>query len=80
MKRQVRTQRECDQTRGTHQLETVGGVTNQDKERQQTSEGYSHSEDQREGQVRKQKESDQVRDTHQLETAEGVASQYMERK
>ena len=38
---QVRTQKESDQTRGTHSLETTEGGTSQDMEREQPSKGHS---------------------------------------
>ena len=44
---QVRTQKECNQARGTHQLETAEGGTSQDMERKQLSKGHLHPGDSR---------------------------------
>ena len=44
---QVRTQKESDQARGTHILETTEGGTSQDMERKQLSKGHSHPGDHR---------------------------------
>src|SRR6267142_680506 len=40
---QVRTQKESNQERGTHILESADGQTSQDMERIQPSEGHSHT-------------------------------------
>jgi len=39
----VRTRKECEPLRGTHQLESTDGETSQDTEEMQASEGHSHS-------------------------------------
>ena len=39
---QVRIQKESDQARGTHELETTSGGTSQNTERIRLSEGHSH--------------------------------------
>jgi hypothetical protein len=38
---QMRTQKESEQARGTHGLESTEGGTNEDTERKRASEGYS---------------------------------------
>jgi len=43
MERQVRTQKKCKLTMGTHQLESPDRETSQDMERMQASEGHSRS-------------------------------------
>jgi len=73
--RQVRTQKESDQARGTHQLKSTDGQTSQDTERIQPSKGSLTSwRAQTDEQVRTHKESDQVRGTHFLENADGQTS------
>jgi len=45
--RQVRTQKESDQARGTHFLGSADGQTSQDTERVQPTEGHSQTEEHR---------------------------------
>jgi len=47
MEGQVRTQKESNQVRGTHFLETTEGGKSQDTERKQPSEGHPQPKDHR---------------------------------
>ena len=76
---QVRTQKESDPARGTHQLETVGREKSGHGENPTARGALTDWRRHREGQVKTQKESDRVRGTHILETASGGTSQDTER-
>ena len=75
----VRTQKETDQAKGTHKLETPEGGACQDTERNRLS-GHSLSGDSRGVKLSGQKETDQAGGTHVLETAEGGTFQDTKKK
>ena len=74
----VRTRKETDPLRCTHQLETAEGGSCQDMERNRPTEVHSLP-GQREGLVMTRKETDRLRCTHFLDMAEGETCQDMER-
>jgi len=76
---QVRTQKETDQARGAHQLETASGGTSQDREKLTGQGALTSWRPHWEGQVRTQIETNQTRGTHFLETTPGGTSQDTER-
>jgi len=76
----VRTWKGTDQARGTHMLETAGGGTCQDTERNQLSKGHSLSGDHRGRDLLGHgKKPSKQGGTYKLEIAEGGTCQDMER-
>src|SRR6267142_268650 len=74
--RQVRTQKQTEQARGTHQLESAEGETSQDTETNRASKGHSPTGEcrGRDKSGHRNKPSKQ-RGTHSLESAKGETSQ-----
>jgi hypothetical protein len=77
----VRKQKENDQQRGTHQLETAEAGTCQDTKRKRQGEEHSPTRG-RSGRDKSghRKKAAERGETHQLESAEGETCQDMERK
>ena len=76
----VRIQKESNQERGTHCLETTEGGTCQDTERKQPSKGHSPTGDHRGRDLSAYEKKATKRGTHFLKTTEGRTCQNTERE
>jgi len=75
----VRTLKETECARGTHELSSAQGGSSQDTERNRAHEGHSQTVERTGREVRTLKETEQVRGTHGLSSAQGGSSQDTER-
>jgi len=68
---QVRTLKETERARGTHELSSTQGGSSKDTERNRACEALTNCQAHREGQVRTLKETERARGTHGLSSQQG---------